>query len=391
MAAKQPMVDRSRFFRLAALYVVLAIIIWLNMIWVKPALDHLLDFGSFIAAGRESIAGKNPYGTVSPLIYNIKSENTQQTLPSPNLNPPLSVVVFRWIATTEPWKAVSVWRIISVGFFAIGLAVIAWRYREFITPLRILWAICLAGFWNTIALGQIYALIFLLTIGGWILMEKGQMVLGGILLGAMIAIKPNFAFWLFLLGLAGYTKIVLSAGITMFALSILPLIALGPQIYPQWIAALVDYPSLGLMIAGNSSLMSLAARLGTGSLGAVLCILLGGSVLYYTYRQKASLQLSEVNSLGIVSSILITPFAWPGYTILALPFFVSKPKWNWADKLAAACLVFPYLLILYVFRDSLINSVLFGWMYGWGLLLILVRIALPKRENGLTVRQGHSA
>ena len=388
MASKQPVIAPLRLFVITATCVILALIIWLNIVWTKPALDDLLDFGSFIAAGREAIAGNNPYSIDSPFVYSIESQDTQQTLPSPNLNPPLSVIFFRWIANTEPLKAASGWRIISVILFAIGIFVIGWHYREFSTPWRILWAICLAGYWNTLALGQIYAPIFLLTIGAWIFIEKGQMILGGILLGAMIAIKPNFAFWLILLGLAGYAQIVLTAGVTILVLSMLPIIILGIQVYPQWMAALFDYPSVGLMIAGNSSLQSFAARVGSERLGIILCILLAGAILYYTYRQKALLNVNEINSLGIVSSILITPFSWPGYTILTLPIFFSRQHWNTLDKLAAACLVFPYLLILYFFRASLLNSVFFGWMYGWGLLLILINLILYKRKEAVSVRQG---
>jgi hypothetical protein len=391
MASNQPAINPARFLLLAVCYVALSIIILLNIVSIKPALHGLLDFGSFIAAGKEAAAGNNPYSVDSPLVYQIQSQSTGQTLPSPNLNPPISVLLFRRMAHMKPVRAVSVWRILSGILFLLGISVLTGSYGEHTTPLRILWAISLAGLWNTIALGQIYMPIFLLAVGAWILMEKGKTSGAGILLGIIIAVKPNFAFWLALLGLAGYTRTMLSAAITTLILSAIPVLVFGTQIYQQWITSLLDYPSLGLMIAGNSSLSSLAARLRYENLGSFLSLVLAGFVAYFTSRNKHVLSLHEVNSLGVVSSILISPFSWAGYAILTVPIFFSKQRWSWPDKLAAACLVFPYPLILYFFRSSLFNSILFGWLYGWGLLLILIGIFIARKKSFVEDRQGSPA
>jgi Glycosyltransferase family 87 len=376
MTSRQPLPTLARFFTLFGVYVVLALTIILNIISIRPALNHLLDFGSFIAAGQAAVAGENPYSSNSPLIYKVVSQSSHQTLASPNLNPPISVVFFRGIANLEPIKAVSGWRIISTILFMIGIFILGWSYQEFTTPLRIIWAICLAGFWNTVLLGQIYIPVFLLMIGAWIFMEKGQYLLGGIMLGAMIAIKPNFAFWLMLLGLRGYTKAILSATLTTFVFSIIPIFIFGSQIYQQWITTLLNYPSLGLMIAGNTSFQSLTARFGLAPAGTVISLLFIGGSLYFASHHKFS--LSKLNILSIVGSLLISPFSWAGYTILALPIFFSTPQWDWRLKLSAALLSFPYILILYFFQKSFFNSVLFGWLYGCGLLLILFGLISDK-------------
>jgi hypothetical protein len=131
-----------------------------------------------------------------------------------------------------------------------------------------------------------------------------------------------------------------------------------------------------LLIAGNSSLQSLTARFGSSTPGTVLSVLLVGVGLYFAYHNKYS--LNKINALGIVGSLLISPFSWAGYTILTLPIFFSRSQWNWQYKLSAAMLSFPYLVILYFFQKSFFNSVLFGWLYGWGLLLILVELVIPK-------------
>ena len=369
MASKQPVFAPARFLVIAIACVVLSFTIIINIISVKPALSQFLDFGSFIAAGKEAATGKNPYTIDSPLVYRVESENTDQTLPSPNLNPPLSVVLFAALSDMEPINAVSGWRVVTAFMFGMGIFILAKSYPKPRNPTRILWALSLAGFWNTIALGQIYAPILILAIGAWILAERGSHKLAGLALGAMIAIKPNFAFWLALLGIAGYTTIAVGAIVTALILSALPILILGLQIYPQWLTALSNYPSIGLLIAGNSSLQSLSARLGLAHPGTAISLLFIAGSLCFAYRNKKS--LSKINTLGIVGSLLVSPFSWAGYTMLTLPIFFSRSNWSWQYRLSAAIFSFPYVLILYFFHKSPFNFVLFGWIYGWGLLLIL--------------------
>jgi len=369
----------ARAFVTVFVYFLLAVVTILNLISIQPALGALLDFGSFISAGKAAREGQNPYTTDSPLVFQVDSQNSDQTLPSPNLNPPVSIIFFRLLADVNPAKAALSWKVISAIMFVTGVFILARSYPKFTNPVRILWALNLAGFWNTIALGQIYAPIFLLAIGVWIFTENRYSKLAGIMLGMIIAIKPNFIFWLLLLGVAGQITTILSAAVTVLVLSLLPIAFFGPQIYQQWLTALANYPSIGLLIAGNSSLQSLTARFGSAIPGMVISVFLIGFSLYLVYRNKYS--PNKINALGIVGSLLISPFSWAGYTILILPILFSKSRWNWRHILAAVALSFPYLLILYLFQQSLFSSILFGWLYGWGLLLILLDLIISKDEE----------
>jgi hypothetical protein len=356
--------------------VVLALTIILNIISIQSALDQLLDFGSFIAAGREAASGNNPYTEDSLLVYLLESESSDRPLPSPNLNPPLSILFFMPLSNLDPIPAVSGWRIATAILFGLGILSLAIFYPMSRNPMRIAWALSLAGFWHMIALGQIYAPLLILAIGVWIFTERGDHKLAGLALGAIIAIKPNFAFWLVLLGAAGYTTAALTAAIVTLALSILPALILGVEVYKQWLIALLNYPSLGLSIAGNTSFQSLTARFGSTSLGTFISLLFIGGSLYLIHQHKFS--LNKINTLGLVGSLLISPFSWVGYTIMTLPIFFSRPKWSWPFLLSAVLLSFPYILILYFFQKSFFNLVLFGWLYGWGLLLILAGLILEE-------------
>ncbi|MDQ3006209.1 MAG: DUF2029 domain-containing protein [Chloroflexota bacterium] len=388
-ATKSYLENLAQSFLTVFVYFLISLVTVLNLISIQPALGGLLDFGSFISAGKAAQEGKNPYTTDSPLVFQVESQNTDQTLSSPNLNPPVSIIFFRPLADIDPSKAVSAWRVISAVMFVAGVFILARSYPKFTNPIRILWAFNLAGFWNTIALGQIYAPVFLLAIGVWIFTEKGYSKLAGIMLGIIIAIKPNFIFWLLLLGFAGQITTIFSAAATVLLLSLWPVALFGPQIYQQWLTALSNYPSIGLLIAGNSSLQSLSARFGSAIPGIVMSVFLFGVSLYLARRNKYS--PTKINTLGIAGSLLISPFSWAGYTILTLPILFSKSRWNWLHLLAAVILAFPYLLILYLFQKSLFNSVLFGWLYGWGLLLMLVESIINQDEDksGLQRVIGH--
>src|SRR5687768_6517569 len=381
MAHKRPAISPIKFFELVFVYIILFVAIIINIASVKPALNQLLDFGSFIAAGKEAAADKNPYSIDSPLVFQVESQNTDRTLPSPNLNPPISIILFRQLADLDPSRAVFAWRITSVILFGVAIIILAGAYPRFITTPRILWALSLAGIWNTIALGQIYAPLLVLSISTWIFAERGFFKLAGIMLGCIIAVKPNFVLWLILLGATGYMTIVVSAVVSVLIISAITIPFFGFQIYPPWLTALTNYPSIGLLIAGNSSFQSLSARFSSDVPGTILSLLFACGVLYLVYHHRFS--LSKTNALGIVGSLLISPFSWVGYTILTLPIFFSRQNWSWHFKLAAAILAFPYLLILYFFQKSLFNSVLFGWMYGWGLLLILSGLIFNKEDEQL--------
>jgi len=356
-----------------------AIIIFLNIIFIKPTLNELLDFGSFLASGKAIQNGDNPYASDLPLVFNPGSE---QILPSPNLNPPISVILFKPLADIDPLQAVWGWRILTIVQFVIAVYILGKINSNYTNPVRILWAFSLAGLWTTLALGQIYAPILILVACAWVLAEKAKYILAGVALGLVIAIKPNFVFWAILLGVARQFKVFLSSISTALMLSLIPIPVFGINIYKQWFSALSEYPaSIGLRIAGNSSFHSLGTRLGLPVLGSMAAIILAVVVIYLVHRNRDSLR--EINSLGIVGSLLISPFAWTGYTMLCLPIFFSRSQWKWPIALSAFIMVFPYILVMYFFNSSFFNSVLFGWLYGWGLLILFVEVFvnLNKRSQ----------
>jgi hypothetical protein len=79
-----------------------------------------------------------------------------------------------------------------------------------------------------------------------------------------------------------------------------------------------------------------------------------------------------------VTSLLISPIAWTGYTLLTLPILYERAQWKWPHWAAAFIFAVPFFYPLTLFLKSFFHFVFFGWFYGWGLLLILFELLMGK-------------
>ncbi len=368
-----PMLKQAarRALVIALIICALAIVFYINIAVVVGGLKGLLDFGSFVAAGQLAVQGRNPYADESPLIFNVNFSEIGVAGSAPNLNPPISVLIFESLANFHPLLSVQVWRFLTVVFYIYTFYILIRRSKA-TTPgifWRSVWAFSLAGFWHTIELGQLYTFLLLLTAGIIINIEKGKTLAAGILLGVLIAIKPNFVFWAIALGVAGYGASFLAAGITALLISIIPLYFYGFEIYRQWFEASNIFTPHLLLFPGNNSFQGLTARFGLAPVGIAMSAALFFAALFVVYKYKPA--LSTVNLLSLIVSLLISPIAWTGYTILMLPSFLRIDEWKREHWIAAYIFSFPFYLVLWFFQKGFFNFVFFGWFYGWGLLLIL--------------------
>ena len=343
----------------------------INSLFVIPSLDELHDFGSFFASGQFATQGKNPYSTDSALIYGVTFPVIDHSGLAPNLNPPISALFFEGMARFPVTQALAAWRIVSVVFFLAAVLFLL-KSKSDSSPSfveRTLWAFALAGFWHAIQLGQVYTLMLLLTAAAWVWLKQGRFTRGGLALGILIAIKPNFAFWGLTLAAAKNWKAFLAATLTALGLSVLPVLFYGPQVYLWWLEASAAFTPDLLIFPGNNSLQGLTARFGYPQLGIMLGIIFAALILILIHKRKFS--LTKVNSLGILISLLISPIAWTGYTLSALPILLERRTWNWRFWLAALIFVVPFYVPLVLFQASPFNFIFFGWFYGWGLLILL--------------------
>jgi hypothetical protein len=319
-----------------------------------------VDFGSFVAAGQAMRSGLNPYG-VYPLTFHLITDNFDGDLP--NLNPPISVYPLAWVAGFDPAISYRVWDAISLGLFIVIVVLLGREYPEHATFLRIAWALSLAGVWHTLQLGQIYGAILLAGTGAWLLLRHGAPAAAGVLIGILIAVKPNFLLWPLLLWFSGVRKTAIVAFGCAATISAIPLIFSGPEIYWQWLSASLSFG--GLPLAGNASLPGLAARLGMTAFGYVLAALAGVVLLLEAKLRRPS--AIEASALGILASLLVGPISWPGYTLLLLPWLFGI-SWGPGTRVVAILLAVPFWLVLILEGLPLIGRTLIESIYNWALL-----------------------
>lgn len=344
------------------------------MINILPFLDgknDLMDFGSFYASGLKIRNGENPYDPNSEYIFEINFSRVGAGGKMMNLNPPISVVLFRPLSWFDPHQSLIVWQVTSAILYTGIIFLLATTYKQNLRPGIFLWAFTLAGFWHTLVLGQIYILLLLFTVLGWIFLQRGKYIPAGIAIGLVVAIKPNFILWPIFLLFSGYYVTFFLSVLSGLIVSLIPVLFYGTRIYAQWLEASALHPET-IIMPGNNSIMGLTTRFGSISTGIVISVILVLLLLILSKR-KSSVNMEKpeyVSALGIIASLLASPISWTGYTILLLPIFFSLKRWTVPTIVSAAILSIPFAIVLQLFQTSFVNFVLFGWLYGWGILLL---------------------
>ena len=354
----------SRLIRYALLGL-FVLIIGKSIIFSIPRGNDLRDFGAFLASGHAITQGANPYAEVALVKY-IELKGVSLT-PGINLNPPLLLFPFVAVQELNPVKAFRAWYLISLTCYLVTVGLLARAYL--VDLLRITWALALAGLWFTLHLGQIYVPLALIVTAAWFLMLRGYMKWAGVLIGCVVAIKPNFAVWPVLFLFAGHYEAAGISLVTAALLSFLPLLVYSPSVYTDWIAGLPTNLFSGPV---NASLIGFMADLDLARLGPPLAVVL--LVVLVCWAWKLRPPAVDVSGIALIAGILTSPVAWIGYTVLLLPLFLTR-TWSFSLTLAAILLTIPSYVVC--------NSKplwLFGSIYVFGLLIVLVEsLQLKKR------------
>jgi Glycosyltransferase family 87 len=322
----------------AAIAVVLCVLIAFAAVYTLRPNRNLRDFTTFVQAGRAYNQGLNPY-----VLYQDPDEaagiepGTPRETGSPNLNPPISVYPFSLIADLNPAAVRNGLNLVSALIYAgVCVALLktyAWQRR----PLIVLWLLALAGFWYTLLLGQIYLPLFAIGLAALLLIERGRSLLWtGVLIGLVVAIKPNFAIWPLFLLLAGHRRVAIVSVAVAAAISAIPFVIDGPQIYSQWLEAARAYPRAA--IAPNASIFGVMTRLGIAEAGYVVAAAVTLAGGFYAWR--ARLTLREASNWSVMLTLLIGPLTWVGYTLFMLPALMQR-RWARWELAVAATMVVP--------------------------------------------------
>jgi hypothetical protein len=356
-----------------ALAVASLYVIWSELHRALPG-DDLWDFGSFVASARAARDGLNPYG-IYPLTLHVSFPGFEAW--NPNLNPPISALLFRLFDVADPHLTFRIWWGISVLCYGATVALLLRHERQPDRLALFLWAFALAGFCDTLVLGQIYLPLVLAGTGAWLLLDRGEGRWAGVLIGLVIAMKPNFLVWPVLLFLAGHRVSALVSVVIAGAISAIPLVVMGPEVYRQWFELLAADSDRAAFLT-NASLAGLTARIGSPPPGLGLgLVLLAAAAVWALRRRPTAMQAS---ALGLILSLLASPIAWIHYTLFLLPIFFRF--WHLQRmRLVALLLIVPVPFILDQFGQPTWIEATIGSIYNWALVLCLMVLLMLERES----------
>jgi Glycosyltransferase family 87 len=349
------------------------LVIWSEFFRALPG-DNLWDFGSFVASGRAAREGLNPYG-IYPLTLHVSFPGFEAW--NPNLNPPISALLFRLFDLADPRVSFRIWWAISVLTYGATVLLLLRRYRHPERPALFLWAFALAGFWDTLVLGQIYLPLVLAGTAAWLLLERGEGRWAGVLIGLVVAMKPNFLVWPALLFLSGHRLPALVGIAIAAAISAIPLIVMGPEVYRQWFELIASDRDRAAFLT-NASLAGLTARIGSPTPGLLLGLaLLAASALWALRRRPTA---SHASALALILALLASPIAWIHYTLFLLPVFFAHWRVH-GMRLVALLLIVPVPFIIDQFGKPAWIQVTLGSLYNWALVLCLIVLLMLERAS----------
>ncbi|MFN7102961.1 MAG: glycosyltransferase family 87 protein, partial [Pseudorhizobium sp.] len=340
----------------------------INFEFPRVVSDHgFWDFGAFVASGRAAAAGLDPYGIYPPLTPHVVFPGFEAW--NPNLNPPISALLFQLFDVADLDTALRVWWVISLVCYLAAVVLLLRRYSEGLEAILLgLWAFALAGFWDTLFLGQIYTPLVLAAVIAWLSLEQGKLVQAGIMIGLLVSMKPNFLVWPVLLFLAGSWRPPLVAAATAAVVAAIPLAVFGPQIYLDWLTLVASDGDRAVFLT-NASFAGLAARAGLPLLGTVLSALLLLTLAAWAAWRKPGTM--DVSSFALVAALLASPLGWIHYTLFLLPVLLHhwQRPWTWP---VAVALTIPVPLVLAQFGAAPWVQLAIGSVYGWSLVLLLL-------------------
>jgi len=342
--------------------------------------SDLNDFGSFLASGKALTEGLNPYG-----IYASTFRPDSTGIAHPNLNPPASLLLFAPLSLAEPNIAFEVvWWGGLLGYLAVIVILLRRQPdQDAVLPMAA-WALALPALWDGLQLGQIYLGLLVVVAGAWYLLERGCAARAGLLIGIFLAVKPNFLFWPVLLFFTGHRRAAVWAGISFFALSLLPLLVFGPDIYKQWFDVVVAETGGREGFFTNASIMSIGYRAGS----TVTTVLLVLAILTWTVAQilRKQTDVADASAIGIGLGIVLSPVAWFHYMIFLLPAMLTR-RWSPRILIAAVLMLVPAAMLHMIYMSPLAQNpaltgpvlATFGSVYSWTALFLLAGFA--RRNN----------
>ena len=342
------------------LVLIVVLNIGLSFLFWRPG-----DLDCFLSSGAAVMRGDNPYSARA-------AHYSTDQAPSYNLNAPLSLLFFAPFAQLDLYAFHPYWIFGSVLSFIISLILLSRQYQPK-QPLFLL-VFAFSSFGDTLAVGNLYLFLLLIITLAWISFEKKHFGRAGLMIGLLVAIKPNFILWPILLLINRDFRVAIYSFLATLLFLSLPAIILGPSIYVDWIKLISTNPYF--LDPLNVSILGIAMRLNLNWLRLPLMVMIIGSVIIWTIFMRP--KTNALNGIALIYSFLASPLIWPTYSILLAPIFLSNPL-SRKLQLAALILMVPTGPISYL---RLFNPVAAGWIspiFTIGLIIIVLNFVFDKQ------------
>jgi alpha-1,2-mannosyltransferase len=265
-----------------------------------------VDFDTFLQSALALTRGEDIYDTPAKLL---------------NLNPPLLTVLLTPFAPLDVVTAYRIWVALTTLMVAGSILAVARELRlgGRVTAVALLAVLASSPLHGTLVLGQIYPLLLVGLVAGWIAERRGAPVLASVLFGVVVALKPSLAP-LLLLTAAQRRWTPFGAGIVSAAVATLVgVLVAGPSSALGWLR--IAFTEATPDTVDNASLPGLAVRFGLPAalgLAAGLGVLVGTFAWCARHREKID-PAGTVIWAVIAAGLLLSPIAWHNYLMLLFP------------------------------------------------------------------------
>lgn len=238
-----------------------------------------------------------------------------------NLNPPLLSVLLTPFAALDVVTAYRIFVVLTLLMVIGSVLAVAreLRLRPAVTAVVTLAVLASSPLHGTLVLGQIYPLLLVGLVAGWIAQRRGRPVLAAVLFGITVALKPSLAPVLLLPAVQRQWQ-PLKAGILAAAgASLVGVLVAGPSSAWNWlrIAFAEGVPDS----VDNASLPGLAVRFGLPSVvGMVLGLAVLVGTLWWCGKHRDRVDVAGTALWAVIAAgLLLSPISWHNYLMLLWP------------------------------------------------------------------------
>jgi hypothetical protein len=301
-----------------------------------------MDVAAFLGVGQALRAGVDPY-SILPTTPRVQVGGAM--VPWPNANPPALLPALALLAPLDPLLTARIWFVASLALYAMLIWLLCRSYPSCRRLLLVAWTFALVPLWYSEWLGQIYVPLALASAGAWLALRARRTWLAGILIGVLVALKPNFLVWPAALLLAGAVAPAIVAVAMTALLSLPPLLLYGPIVYLEWLRAVTRYSGIDPVATGSAwSLGALAGHPEASfAIGATLSVFAVGLLALWALRRPDLLDLSMG---ALVVSLVASPITWHGYLLLILPVFFAFRSLSLLAAMVAMLLPIDTVVVL---------------------------------------------